>query len=811
MGKPTLLLSKGVSKLDLNDQSTYYLSQDFVPPATVYAPQITEGTSANRLQGGSFVSKRATNRSFSFTVAIKGTSSGKINQAVRNIKWFLSQAGNRSEPLYLEYNPNSSVPEPLWGQFGVSLHYEIVFGDCVAADGYMVGVRRSEDINVTITLTLKPFALGQPQRLCSVGGGIQEDVLGASDGISRGVIIPAGVDNIVTNPVFGNSTYDTGWTTGANLIKAKITDPEFVPFGYASVELTSKHDTTNNGFYISATVAATTYTTSIYLMKRDKSAISITLNSEDFLLYVGGLLVSPAAGTIVSLGNGLYKFFYAGPFNAGTFNFGIALENGQSIILCGMQMEASAYDSPMAHGDMMGHSWASTAHASVTTRTAAVCKISIGTEFFNHPAITIRCVFKTAEINAGRDMYLFDLRDGTYTGAPYAYIASGGSRVSVIYNGNNVQSAVLSANTVYVLHVTITVAGLLSVYTTGALSNSASCGFAQFGANLFIGSNYSGASQWPKTISGFGVVNKALSSVEVGAEYNEISPLVSAGQYVEHIPWLWTKDGDAVVDNYYDATHNMHCVIGGIPGSSDALTNVNATTDENATGFNVYQALYKVATQVDVADFFEDLSGTTDAAALGGNAALANISTGTTYNLLTLNWKNFKNGPFSLLIRSKDAGSNLSVKATYTVGGIYFEESEASKVGATYGIQLLAPQFIKYLPETPGIVISIVASRSTGSGNFSIDYDLVLPGDVCVWKSLNNGYNLFDYQSDRVNVDLYNNGLVGESNSYDGRPIELAPNVLNYLFSHIGDANTSTLTRTLTYNHVKVTPRYELL
>lgn len=811
MSKPTVLLRCGNATLDLNDQSTYYLAQDFVPPATAYTPQFTDGTSANRLQGGAFVSKRATNRSFSFTVAVKGASSGKINQAIRAIKIFLSKVG-QFDPLYLEYNPNTVI-EPVWGQLGANLHYEIVFGNCVLADGYMVGVRRAEDVNVTIALTLKPFALGQQQRLCSVVGGVLEDTWGSADGLSRGVIIPEATTNKMTNPVFGHATFGNGWTAGANLTATENTDPQYMLPGTvksAKLQRTGAANTYTQSINVGNT---NTHVLGVFIKRHDGAALVTSggMVTEVELLYGASSVQVPAQ----SMGNGWYwlKWQYFSGI-ASAQNVGVTVVTYEPIYLAVIQLEEKAYCTWPCWGDLLGCAWTGTAHASTSTRTLASCKLPISGSVINRNTWSIRAVVRfDAPNTTSTQMVILDLRDAGNPNAPILYYEPTGDFITLRIGGVPTYltySVTFSAGAIYIIHATAN-SGTVALYVNGVSVDTDTNPLPSFGANLFIGSLYDGSVSLLGAIIDLATYDCTLSTTEVANDYANLAPLVSDGKIVGSIPWLWTKDGDDIVDNYYDATHNMHCVCGSIPGSADALTNINATTDENATGFNIYQSLYKVDAPVDVSDFFDDLSGTVDAAALGGNAAVVNVSTGSTYTLLSLLWKNFKGGSFALLIRSKDAGSNLSLKATYTIGGIYFEESEANKVGATYGIQLLAQQFIKRFPETPGIVIGVVASRSTGSGNFSIDYDLVLPGDICVWKSLSNGYNLFDYQSDRMEVYLYNGGLMSESNSYDGKAIELSPNMLNYLFSHIGDANTSTLTRTLTYNHITVTPRYELL
>jgi hypothetical protein len=416
----------------------------------------------------------------------------------------------------------------------------------------------------------------------------------------------------------------------------------------------------------------------------------------------------------------------------------------------------------------------------------------------------VRIIWKSGSSIAS-GMTILDARDGSHANALLVDIYATQQFHITLHGGGVANGLIALANTTYVLYAVFN-GQAFDLYVNGsALGAVNASALTAMGDYLYLGTNYSATGQANGTIKGVALFDVALSTAEMTADAANIAEVLTDGRQVEPVLWVWTKDGDDQCDNYYDATHNMHAVIGGVPGTADALTHINLSTNENTLGFNVYLALYKVDAPIDVSDFFSDDGGTVDAAALGGLTAVVNVSTGSLYIMgTTLSWRNFKGGSLTLLIRAKDAGTNLTLT--------YNNKTVPSVVGTDYGLQLLPEQYIDFTPETAGIgFLTISARRSTGSGNYAIDYDLVLPGDVCVLRSESNGYNLLDYLSSRGNVHLYNIGYVSEISRVGGKIIELRPNVLNYLFSHVGDANTSILTRTVTYNFIKVTPRYEII
>ena len=179
----------GSRELDLNDGTTFDLSDDFVPPATPYSVNFAMGTSANRTGGGTFISERANDKEFSFTVWVKGDSAAETHGSVRRLQNFINLAKDKSDKLYLEYNPSDAITfKPIWGQ-GNWLRFRVKYGAVEVGSLYGVGKFRAEQFPVLVSLVVAPYAEGIRQRVATAKGAVIEDWVGAEDGISRGLMV----------------------------------------------------------------------------------------------------------------------------------------------------------------------------------------------------------------------------------------------------------------------------------------------------------------------------------------------------------------------------------------------------------------------------------------------------------------------------------------------------------------------------------------------------------------------------------------------------------------------------------------------
>lgn len=816
MSKPRLLLQHGANYIDLNDHTRYYLAQDFVPPATAYAPQFAEGSSANQRSGGSFVSKRAANRSLSFTVALAGSSAGDIDRAARNVQMMLNAAGDPNDPVYLAYNSNSDIPEPLWGQLGSHLRYEVVHGEALMADGYLVGVRRTEDVNLRITITLRPYALGKAQVLATAMGGIIEDTIGTTDNISKGVVVPEATTNKMTNPVFGHATWNNGWTTGASIVSTQNTNQEFVLFGLNSALLT-RTASVDAGFRQSIAAGNTnTHILSCYAKRPDGAAVT----ASDLVLYYNADLTT----TYTPVGNGWYQLTASVTGIVAATSTGVKVSFvGRSIYVDGFQFEEKAYQTPLCYGDKLGCAWTGTAHASTSTRTAATATIPLSSAF-NIGQGTIRCVVKFPQASTfGTDVFLF----ARNTVAFRLYYQASTDKFLFDDGTNTATSSAqtFSAGATFVLHVTWGPSGL-ALYVNGAADGSNGTYTPSGGGTvLYFGSN-GAATQSNALLMGMAVFDEAFTTTQVLADYSDIAPLVADGQRVETIPWFWTEDGDSVLSL---TTSKLPLgVAGGIPGSAPAITEIHGTLSSDWSTIKgiILSNFISRRGMIKIADVLFDCSGTVLSGDYGGEHD--NTVVNTTVQSLTSSFTVSEQAAdlldgveYYIALRLKAASAtSFSIYNFYGLVGASATVFSPAKVilpNTSYRL-FITPQnhfalntrrFVGAV--APQVSFLIWATISTGTLSVDTDYFAVLPRPAVILAGAETTSG-FVYAGGLGHVQS-STLAIGAPLSVTGDIFEFEPGAYNHVQCYFGaDGTIDPLTTyTATLSPLYVTPRYEML
>lgn len=325
-------LEWGTRRLDL--ESAPFSLRSFVPPAVDEGTNVAVGTSANRLGGGEVVSYKAKDRGWGFSVRILGSTSAELDGWGNRLENFIGLAKDKTHKLYFSYKPKDDYSfDPLWGQFGGVKKYHIKSGVVSLGRQYSASnIRHEKALIARLSLTIAPYADGLEQRLGSAIGGVLEDTIGTPDGISRGTIIPEATTNKFTNPIFGHSTWNNGYTAAANIIVSENTDKEFITHGTSSAKITSLADAQTE-FYQTINVGnASAHTLSCYVKKPDGTAVT----DSDLTLYYGAINV---VETYTSEGNGWYRV--TGPITgiaAGT-PAGVRAKERSTIYVDGLQLE----------------------------------------------------------------------------------------------------------------------------------------------------------------------------------------------------------------------------------------------------------------------------------------------------------------------------------------------------------------------------------------------------------------------------------------------------------------------------------------
>lgn len=813
MTTPVARLLKGTRSLDLQG-GRYGMGTDFNPPPYLASPLFADGTSANR-NGAAKIDETPANRTFTFTVNITGSSTAEIQRGISDIQSFLAQAGDENEPLYFAFHPNSDAPEPLWGNTGVWLRYEVVHGSMLVTN-YFVGARIATDIDVKIELTVKPFAVGKKQRLASAMGGIAEDNFGASDGISRGLLVPEATTNLFTNPVFGNATYSTNWTIGSNLTAAQNTDKKFVLPGCVNSMRVYARNTTNNTVTESLTLPASSHNITAYVMLPDLTAPSAT----QLQIYYNS---AAQTTTYEAIGNnGLYRCYATVTGTGGALATGVVIKNKYTVYLLGLQVEAKAYPTPLCWGDLLGCSWSGTAHASTSTRAVAKVKLPVASDTVNIAAGTIAVTVKISQPNTAPNYHYIFWGDGASAlRAFYDYV----NDYFKFEDGSNTcvtPALTFSPGTIYTLHFVYGPSGLV-IYTNGVAGTPAATYAPPTGtAYLYIGTDSSGTFNSVNTTMDFRTFDVPLTAAQVAADYANVSQLTADNQRVGCVPWLWTKDGDDVVDNCTDSTRNNWAVCGGVPGSAEAETAyslIHSATYGSTIGIGVLKTKYFI----NPSNLFFESGGTADGGASNGDVAVTSISTASEVsissiaNLSVRAYEDLAEKEIVASVRLKDAGANLKIKLQLSIGTKSYTSSYKTGIASTH-TNLFIPSVVfpkidtVNLSFSGSILLYIKATRSSGGANdVACDYFMLMPRPFVLIDVGDTG-TVFGWGAYETRAT---GGVTYKSGGVIGDVINMTPDEQNImLFSAVGEnaaPSDNSVSATTTLSRVLIIPRYQLL
>ncbi len=800
----------------------YSVGLDFTLPAVNMAYNVSSGTSANMNGGGSLIGARANNRAFGFTVRIMATNMNEAGSYARRLAGFINVQS--SDPLFIDYRENSDIPVPLWGQFGAPLRFEVVTCNVGNIDE-LYAKTSGHAFFVTVTAEVKPLAVGQRQKLLNARGGVFEDSYGTADGMARGLGSFEGTTNKMTNPVFGAATWNTGWTTAVEAV-AKNTDSRYVlPGLLQSVKIVAAGS--NNVFYQSINAGNTNkHSFSAYIMLPNGG----TPTNADVLIYYNvGLATS-----FQDLGNGLWCAYVdnMSGINLATAT-GLLVLSGRSCYLLGFQMEEKAYHTPLSYGDLLGNSWSGTAHASTSVRAAAVCVVERTDDTLSIAQGAVQVVWRPYYANtfgaseyfwaADRaDLAVLSMQANFFAGDDKIYLTDGLSSISTA-------AQTFSAGDVMVLTFVWGPAGL-AIYKNGVLAASGATytpPAAVNSATLVVGAANTG-SQCNGTLMGFDVYATQLSQAQVTAMYTAASAIVNGGGRVSTVPWLWSKDGDGIVDNCDDSTRDNWCVAGGVPGSIEAKTHWDVTPSTMAkTGYWLMCSKlnqFAIPSGASAPQNYYDISGTVDANASGGAAHAFSTASGDGSNYsIEFSFVNIPgnfNGKVSVFARCSHSTAvgtfTMSPFFRYNAGGNNQGAFKPVRFGAatTYywfylgDIDLSLSSRVNALYSTMLMGIGLTWAGATGI--LYTDYLMFVQGEIARLTGGSGGSHIIldgnvAYRANSGGETIYS------TLSMVGNIIDLAPGKTNIVWFAIGDhAESNVITDTATLL-VAVTPRYGLL
>ena len=799
------------------DAGEFSLFQDFIFPAADESLNVST-PNVGSMSGGRVISKTAQDRWWAWSVMVTGTSSAQTHMAARRLAAWLSQSiEDKTDKVYFEYTPNYVVPAPIWGQHGAPYRFEVKAAIVDLDGGYYVADIPSKALIVPISLFVGPHALGARQLLAQAKGGIIEDTIGTLDGMPRGTIVAGATTNKMTNPIFGHGTPLTGWTAGGDVVAVANTDADYVLWGTNSARVT--RITAGGARLLTQSIAAgntNAHYIQAYVKKLDGSAVT----SSDCTLYYNAVIAS----TYTAMGSGWYRLSAPVTGIAAAVNTGVAfVALNTPMFVAGVQLAELADLSPMTHGDMIGCSWSGTAHASTSARAVSYARIATAGLISAGGGAICVAVRHLQGYDRSTNGYLFS--DGTmfgyYAATPDEYYFTDGTN-----NASNGALQTFVAGDIDVLYFVWSSAGLVIYRNGAAYANDVTLTNWTVGTYLYIGSSDDPLYHFNGTILDFRVWNIPITAAQVAADYADVSAHVRGGdgkgQRLSAIPYLWTKDGDSIVDNYTDATHNHFAIAAGIQGGTEAVTEINGVAGTAFSGLH----LSNFATQryINPSVFFADNSGTAVADSVGGSAYVSSVS-----NLVT---KLSDNGPawypyqypefsemqFYALVRMKTESAGYMRIQPYVSSSGYvvnssLEFSPLFSVGTDYALfKTNAGITQKNYPgfETAAEAVSVHGYRTAGTANTTLDYAVMFPRPYLFCDGYKfTSFSLLDKTIVQVTGGLFQ-GLIVAFDAI-GDAIEFSPNKYNALQSLMGRySDNPSLSFTLTYT-IYITPRYNLL
>jgi hypothetical protein len=278
------------------------------------------------------------------------------------------------------------------------------------------------------------------------------------------------------------------------------------------------------------------------------------------------------------------------------------------------------------------------------------------------------------------------------------------------------------------------------------------------------------------------------------------------------------------VDNCDDSTRDNWAVALDIPGNAPAHTFLHTALSSNSpnavwlSNFHVGEFVYPKDS------VFCDLNGSVDANSSGGQNQVQSVNT-TAVNfekVLTVQGavRELMGREGVMLARMADAGTNLTIAATDTWGAAKSTSYKPVGSSGTFYLLMTKPTSLHnaeffYGGECPlpSATLALSCRRSAdGAANTTVDYFAFLPGPCLKLTGVTFGF-LYDSEV-RHATDLTNQGIV---NSFDvsltgDTRFEVVPGKYNIISCYLGDTtHAPTITYTMTYSKVVVTPRWSLL
>lgn len=579
-----------VARLRIGDRSSapildlttgpFRIDESFSPPSAVIEPLLGEATSVNRYEGSTKLSEKAQDMHFNLPVQIRGTTNAEIQGHARRLVAFLRNGLLDNQPLYFEYRRHGDLPEPIWGTLGLNQRFEIVHASVPGVDfRWGEGTIRDRLVIYTSRLTVKPFITGTRQLLATATGAVGEDLLGYTDGLSRGLYVLEAGDNFIDNPSFRVDT--AFWTAQSTNVIERSSD--FSYHGDYSLKCTYKGTSINLVQTDPITLTASVYTVGCFVYI--PSSYDGTAPLIQAIEYAGFTLTDTIFADLTKRDQWqrMEQHFTVA---AGDLVGSVVVQMGgvpttdTFIYVDGFQV---TLESPMRQyfdGDSLGGSWAGTRHDSRSTIVDGVARLDVAEIGMDTAAFTIRlicrCYRGTAHNHQNRPRQYFSLNGTNELQLTFSSAAGVFELEDATNNALSSSGRTYAEGDIQILHAVAGQNGL-ALYLDGVSIGTDTAYIIVIGTVfLYLGADPAGIVFSDVSFMDCTIWNHEMTAAEVSDDYDAVSPAAAASVIAGPVPWLHTRDSAGNVDNvwYDDETKQNFAVIGGIPGTDEAEINL---------------------------------------------------------------------------------------------------------------------------------------------------------------------------------------------------------------------------------------------
>jgi hypothetical protein len=794
---------RGSRTLTIDGLTTYFLGQEFTPPGIRAEYSTGGGTSANRSGGMEKFGTKYDNREWNFAIQVRGTNEAGIVQAVRQLVSIIEDESE--EPLYFYYKGNT-LPEPSWGQFGASLKYTVVSGQCQVAPGYMVGDVRSSQVTVLLALNIKPYAEGKRVHIGPAYGGVGMYAPGSPHEANGGVVVGYAGTCVLADP-----TGYTNFTASGNAGIAKIHKNDCVVYGMPNA---TRYKTAGVGTILCTftTQAASYRYVGICKASESKSPLWIPT-------YNGTTLT---IGT-VDLGNGFYKLTsnpITAPSGAGTIKFANTSSTvgyDQIMSYQGVLSSSTNYSSSPFHGDFIGGSWNGARYNSTSIMTYGYCFVPRDNDQLTGAvAVVHRSGTMPTNLFMGHPSLLNDYLALRQTnGTLMIFHGVGTSRVALADPADGeTRRYIVSYNQ-----------GTSVAYVNGTAIGTAIGFLDNFPSSFELSEGGDGDTR------GFTLYDTELSGAQVTALDAALSAAASQSGPIDIPPFFWTKDGDGILKNALDTvggTINNYGVLAGIPGNHWAKAELSISQGvQIANTYSLNHSPFFTPPKY----FVDDESGAAMGSASGGS--IGQFSVGTAHTLIgSVNIsdptmiRDYVMGrdwyALTRLAGSAAAGTLYGYVRVEISGQAYIGSAFPTTIphGTAYASWRVAPVNVprmNYAYDNPFDPIyscnMLLYVYNTGTAGILVDYTQFLPSPMTV---------IVGGAADTAAIIRDNDGMTGTASTgvthihyaptFDGRrTLDVRPNEYNNFVWHVGENGSADNVTTAGTLDWYITPRWGIL